>query len=84
MCTSEEVMETTSVPANLSGQAWVRPSLKPHPTGYLLDASGVSGSITCNGWTGGDPNGLTVHANGSFFLASCTTRQAVSCCALLP
>lgn len=91
MCTSEEVMETTSVPATLSGEAWVRPVYGAAMDDYrfLETASGHLGypgnSLACRGWTMGNETGLFLDAAGRLFgSGQCSQPRAVSCCALLP
>ncbi len=92
MCTSTEVMETTTIPSGLTGEAWVRPSFSPVASGVdrtALDASGVSNDFqlfSCRGWNASDVSsfGLGVNATGGFRLLTCITPQAVACCAPLP
>ncbi|GAG14310.1 unnamed protein product, partial [marine sediment metagenome] len=95
MCTSNEVMETVTVPLDLSGEAWVRPSFVPIATGdnnvRAMDNSGNYGwpsSFTCSGWRSevndGYNKGLTVDATGRFVSRRCDYVYAVACCAPVP
>lgn len=90
MCTSAEVVETTNVPATLSGEAWVRPSIKAANGGLVFDESGVAEAwITgCQGWSSTSSTngflGLTVDDAGRFRDADCAPPRPVSCCAWMP
>ncbi len=89
MCTSQEVLETVTVPTNLIGDAWVRPSYEPSPE-VQLDASGVATNVilpTCGSWTASvnGPTGLTVDSVGGFRANQlCAVARAVACCAMVP
>jgi hypothetical protein len=88
MCSSLEVIETTSVPSGLIGVAWVRPSFSPVSVGggsgtsaVELDASGVmrggsvvsAGLLSCSGWSQSQTSGgLTVDSNGRFVVQACS------------
>lgn len=85
MCSSTEVMETTTVPSGLSGEAWVRPTLISSgdirvslpDSGGAADAAGISGSpetLSCDGWRNdlfpvGGTGGLVIDAAGRFYVA---------------
>ncbi len=98
MCTSEEVMNTVTIPDLDAQNAWVRPAIKPIGTGGLAviaDASGsdsadgnansVPGDLTCRGWTRtNNYNGLTVNDSGGFMPQSCSGARPVACCSLIP
>lgn len=97
MCSSLEILETTTVPSGLVGDAWVRPS----PEGLGGAWSDVSGAgpaspadLTCRGWSLAtpmtQPGGLVVDAAGRFSVGTyptgpyCDTPHSVACCALVP
>ena len=85
VCTSLEVMDTTTIPSGLLGDAWVRPHFVSGGSSSV-DASGVKGdsrALTCSGW-GEGRTGLTVNATGAFGLLSCAGPIVVACCALVP
>jgi hypothetical protein len=93
MCTSEEVMNTVTVPSPLVGSAWVRPTFVPFATGntqiYAQDASGIRGNtsdFSCGGWNPAenDQNGMIVDSNGSFDSFQCDQPYPVACCAPVP
>ena len=94
MCTSQEVMETVTVPGSLTGSAWVRPVFVPLGTGAVIiaarDISGVvvgSGiDLACDGWRSRSlsQRGLAVSATGSFASSACDQAFGVACCALVP
>ena len=99
MCTSQEVLDTVTVPGSLTGSAWVRPAFVPVSVAVYglqraiqtaLDASGLTGSgpgdLNCNGWAtaGSSTSGLAVSATGSFTKSACNQTIAVACCALVP
>lgn len=97
MCTSEEVMNTVTIPTLTAQNAWVRPALKPIGTGggaVLADASGsdsadgnansLPADLTCRGWTRTDDyKGLTVNDDGGFLPQSCSGSRPVACCSLI-
>jgi hypothetical protein len=88
MCTSQEVMETTSLPESLAGDAWVRPVVTGDKYG-AIDASGVRAEdLSCSGWSnanGSTAAGLIVSESGSIRVTpGCEDPRAVSCCWLLP
>ena len=89
MCTSEEVMDSASLPSVLTGSAWVRPVFVPPGPGGVtpLDVSGVdatSEELTCVFWSNGSSgNGLTVDNAGRFLERACNTPRRVACCAPL-
>jgi hypothetical protein len=82
VCSSEEILKTRSVPAALSGVAWVVPVIRSD--GYDVSGAGfVSGSRTdtsCDGWSLPGSVALTVSATGAFALRLCTDPAAVACC----
>ena len=100
MCTSEEVLNTVTVPTALSGSAWVRPVYQPFNaeedststvTTRVLDASGrIAGStvlrgLSCTGWSDGGGTGLSVDGSGRFLTTNnCDDPHPVACCALVP
>ena len=95
MCNSVELMETTSIPTELAGEAWVRPTLPSlFIGGVARDVSGASltsnSGATCTGWSRSDTSdtGFLVDANGRFASATnesrCNTLHSVACCALVP
>ena len=98
MCTSEEVMNTVTIPDLNAQNAWVRPAIKPIGTGggaVIADASGsdsadgnansLPGDLTCRGWTRtNNYNGLTVNDSGGFLPQSCSGSRPVACCSLIP
>lgn len=79
MCTSEEVLNTVSLPAGLGGPAWVRPSFQPGGQ-MVVDASGLwtnnAEHLTCKGWSDGSTfgQGLGATADGSFQFRDCSTE----------
>jgi hypothetical protein len=91
-CSSEEVIRTASLPAGLSGSAWVLFSaVAGSGNGALFDASGIVGagrSFSCNGWsdagTPSSPNtALAVEFGsrmGAFSVQTCTEPRKVACC----
>lgn len=91
-CTSEEIIRTTSVPAGLSGSAWVLFSpVGSSGTGAVFDASGQWGtgsSFTCAGWSDSGSisnpySGLTVAFGaryGAFSPQVCSEARRVACC----
>ncbi len=95
MCTSEEVMNTVTIPSITAQNAWVRPAIRSIGTGgvaVLADASGRDSGIqagsdpsdlTCRGWTDNGFQGLTVTTSGGFVPQVCTARRPVACCALI-
>jgi hypothetical protein len=94
MCTSEEIVNTQTVPTSLSGPAWVRPTFRAVSAGsstVALDESGVTDSpvdaLSCQGWTDNTSNsrGLSVEADGSFESnEACDEVLHVACCAPVP
>ena len=79
MCTSEEILNTIDVPADLAGTAWVRPTYVEG--GH--DISGVEDSAehyTCKGWTFDGNKGLTVTEDGKFDTLICNNLFQVACC----
>jgi hypothetical protein len=89
LCTSQEVIRTTTIPAGLSGSAWVLFTPTGGPgNGTIVDASGVTNSphlLTCDGWivAAGNTTGLAVEfsaQNGSFAAQLCSEPRKVSCC----
>ncbi len=87
MCTSTEVMETSSVEAGIYG--WIRPVIVGvDAQGNVYDVSGISAApsetLTCQGWFNYGPNnsGLAM-ANyfGSIRKSPCDVHQPVVCCA---
>jgi hypothetical protein len=94
MCTSEEIVNTQTVPTSLSGPAWVRPSFRAVGAGasvIALDESGATASpedaLSCRGWTSfsGTTTGLSMASNGSFEIAEgCDEVLSVACCAPVP
>jgi len=98
MCTSVEVMETTTLPSGLpAGEAWVRPVTPVGLPGAVVDASGSEANadaLSCGGWsqsTSGT-NGLVVDGSGRFRsttrsptgMEGCHVARAVACCAPTP
>ena len=97
MCTSEEVMNTVTIPTVNGNNAWVRPSLQPIATGaggaaVVGDISGRDtgisggsdpGDLSCRGWTDNSFKGLTVNNTGGFSPQPCTARRPVACCSLI-
>jgi hypothetical protein len=87
-CTSEEVLNTVSVPLGLSGDAWVRPVFVPFGMNaggmIVLDTSGRDHTglsrLSCFGWSPGGGLGLIVSAVGGFSFGHCGTPRAVACC----
>lgn len=87
MCSSDEVMETSTLPTGLpaSDFAWVRPSLSGSgsvnndPSGASAGGSGVA----CSGWS--TPStaqlGLVTDSGGSFETRACVEFHPVACCA---
>jgi len=100
MCTSEEVLDTVTLPAALSGNAWVRPVYQPFVIrdyngtySSFLDASGriytssfhSQRTISCAGWSAGDGTGLSVDGSGRFLTTNnCVDPHPIACCALVP
>ncbi len=93
MCSSEEIVQTVTVPSGLSGGAWVRPTFQPIATqddrGYAIaaDISGLAAfptSLTCTGWSLPFYHGLSVTAAGQFSTSLCEESRAVACCAPVP
>jgi hypothetical protein len=88
MCTSEEVLNTVSWPAEpASTKGWVRPVYQP----VSYDASGVQladnqGALACQGWkaTGGLNRGLAVFGDGRFETGSCDDARPIACCISTP
>ena len=91
MCTSEEIMNTNTMPLPpaLPGSllAWVRPVLKPGGA-FAADASGVSAvtpaDLSCSGWRESANTGLTISSSGGFDAVACTFNIPVACCAIAP
>lgn len=94
MCTSAEILGSSTTPVGLVGTAWVRPSFQPVTRGggsiMSLDASGVfafnNASLTCEGWSGAaeTATGLFVDAAGRFWTRGasvCAEFRSVACCA---
>lgn len=96
MCTSEEILQTTTVPEiSSNADAWVRPSFTPVATGgnavaVGMDASGVSApnanvgstaeDLSCRGWIASGALGLVVNRSGSFRIVGCGNNRPVTCC----
>jgi hypothetical protein len=97
ICTSEEVMNTVTIPELSAQNAWVRPAIKPIGAGVIsimADASGsdsadgrsssLPGDLTCRGWTtNNDYRGLTVSNKGGFLTQKCDAGRPVACCAMI-
>jgi hypothetical protein len=97
MCTSVEVLETTTVPAGLVGEAWVRPTIVAAPANVVVDASGATDlpdGLSCAGWRTSalDASGLVMDSVGRFRSArhaptadrGCGVARAVACCGPVP
>lgn len=91
MCTTEEVMETTLVPANPSSEAWVRPAFQGYSDPIALDASGFRAhphELSCRGWASASSStyfGIYLDSSGHIKdSGACSQPRSVSCCALLP
>ncbi len=83
MCTSQEVLDTVSLPRSLQGDAWVRPVL----TGdWEVSGAPAAAVQSCAGWTSlrGEDRGWTVDASGAFESRSCGAFRRVACCASIP
>lgn len=87
MCTSEEVMNSRTVPGGLTGTAWVRPkvlAMAGTSSTQAVDASGVvqiPDNMSCGAWAfTNNWYGLTVSATGSFSVLVCSEPRAVACC----
>lgn len=80
-CTTEEVMDTVTVPGGLVGDAWVRPVFAPTGQPGLLDASGIL-VLTCEGWLNAESVGIAVTPTGGFLNnMPCSVARPVACCA---
>ena len=91
MCMSTEVMETVTVPASLTGAAWVRPMFVSFfgagTQNLAKDASGrtsLNGRLSCVGWEDENAAGLRVDSHGAFSTSNCTNAHSVACCAPVP
>jgi hypothetical protein len=84
VCTSEEIVETTTTPGGASGFAWVRPVLESAYFGSTDRYSGLSINgpmeFTCKGWSENGVSGLAVSATGAFAHKSCGDPLPVACC----
>jgi hypothetical protein len=89
MCTTQEIIETASLPELTPGDAWVRPSFRGftefNSSPWALDISGRNGppsDLTCRGWTSLADRGFTVTGDGGFGPSQdCDVARPVACCA---
>ncbi len=78
MCTTLEAQQTTTIPAGLTGEAWVNPG--------IADFSGLV-NRNCSYWTHiGGGTGRTISATGGVGSDDCLIahEQSIACCALVP
>jgi hypothetical protein len=93
MCTSEEIVNTQTVPTSLAGSAWVRPSFRAlayaGTSTKFMDESGLgeyAQTGTCYGWSSANGGGgLALDSSGSFSIHyDCDLPLSVACCAPVP
>lgn len=91
MCTSQEIVETTSFPTLLSGSsAYVRPVLMGTGTGSANHKAAIdvfsgtyaiySDELTCGGWRLSTRSGLYVDFGLRFTTGLCSSLRSVACC----
>jgi hypothetical protein len=92
MCYSQEVVDTVSVPAGLTGQswAWVRPTrASTNGTNIVEAVSNISEDLsrfTCGQWSSSSDSstGLIISSLGRAGRGTCALALPVACCALVP
>lgn len=93
MCTTAEIMNSTSLPARPAFSAWVRSSpiaeavaLKNGRVSFL-DASGLvfeGDAANCSGWSSDQGLGMTLSPEFAFNAHPCDTSLLVACCGVAP
>lgn len=78
-CTHDEIEQTTTIPPDLVGEAWVGGASE-------VIACGISPTeCGCQGWTTAAGNGFVVDAGGrTASMRACQENLSLACCALRP
>jgi hypothetical protein len=84
MCTSEEFLNSVFDQVAPAGPAWIRPAFQGFDGSTAIDASGVTGTMTCIGWSSvGGVSHLAVSGSGTFSQEFChIAARPVACCQL--